>query len=78
MDDILIFSSASAASLKVLMETLARHESIASQRINVSKSGFMVHSKMSRSKRVLIQRIRGFSYKEFPVHYLGCPLFVGR
>nr|XP_027127799.1 uncharacterized protein LOC113743944 [Coffea arabica] len=77
-DDILIFSSASTCSLKMLMETLARYEGVSGQSINSAKSGFMVHVTLPRGKRALIQRITGFSQKEFPVRYLGCPLFVGR
>ncbi|XP_071917243.1 uncharacterized protein [Coffea arabica] len=77
-DDILIFSSASTTSLKLLMETLVRYESISGQSINTAKSEFMVHSTLSRGRRALIQRITGFSKKEFPVRYLSCPLFVRR
>ncbi|XP_027155499.1 uncharacterized protein LOC113771322 [Coffea eugenioides] len=66
------------SSLKLLMETLARYEGVSGQSINAAKSGFMVHSTLSRGRRAIIQRITGFSQKEFPVRYLGCPLFVGR
>ena len=77
-DDILIFSSASSSSLKLLMKMLARYESVSEQSINAAKSDFMVHSTLPRNRRAIIQRITGFSQKEFPVRYLGCWLFVGR
>ncbi|XP_071909727.1 uncharacterized protein [Coffea arabica] len=73
MDDILIFSSASALSLKLLMETLARYESVSGQRINATKSGFMVHSTMPRGRRAAIQRITGFSQKVFHKNRLLSP-----
>lgn len=74
VDDILIFTSASAASLKRFNGALEKYESVSSRIINVSKSGFMVYSRRSRSRRALIQRIIGFSHKKFPICYLGYPL----
>lgn len=77
-DDILIFSSASAVSLKLLMEMLKKYELVSGQRINASKSCFMIHPRLSRTRKVFIQSITGFFPKEFPSNYLGCPLMVGR
>lgn len=77
-DDILIFSSTSSSSLQSIMGVLRRYESVSDQKVNASKSRYLVHSNMSSSRRVLIERIKGFSFKDFPVRYLGCPLFVGQ
>lgn len=74
-DDILIFSSTSSSSLQSIMGVLRGYESVSDQKVNASKSRYLVHSNMSSSRRVLIERIKGFSFKIFlfvilDAHYL--------
>lgn len=48
------------------------------QKVNASKSYFMMHAKFLTSKKAIVSQITGFCSKEFPVRYLGYNLFVGR
>nr|XP_027086510.1 uncharacterized protein LOC113708247 [Coffea arabica] len=77
-DDVLVFSGASSASLRCVMQIIGKYEAVSGQEINVQKSGFMVHAKLPSQCVARIRRVTGFGLKSFPVRYLGCPLFVGR
>ncbi|XP_071939025.1 uncharacterized protein [Coffea arabica] len=55
-DDVLIFSSASMKSLKLVKQVLTDYEAVFGQRINARKSCFLVHPTVSPSKRLGIQR----------------------
>ena len=77
-DDVLIFSSASMESLRLVKQVLTDYEAVSGQRINAGKSCFLVHPTTSSSKRLGIQRVTGFSYKLFRIKYLGFPLYCGR
>nr|XP_027082134.1 uncharacterized protein LOC113704429 [Coffea arabica] len=77
-DDVLVFSSASAGSLKLVKRVLTNYEAVSGQRINAGKSCFLVHPKVGLSRRMAIQRLTGFMYKPFPIKYLGFPLYCGR
>ena len=61
-DDVLVFSSASVKSLRLVKQVLSEYEAVFGQRINERKSYFLVHPKVSPSKRLGIQRVTGFSY----------------
>ena len=76
-DDVLVFSSAVMTSLKLVKWVLTDYEAVFGQRINARKSYFLVHLTASPSKRLGIQRVTGFSYKPFPIKYLGFPLYCG-
>nr|XP_027083663.1 uncharacterized protein LOC113705962 [Coffea arabica] len=77
-DDVLVFTGASSASLRCVMQVIENYEAVLGQEINVQKCGFMVHAKLPSQCVARIRRATGFGLKSFPVRYLGCPLFVGR
>ncbi|XP_027182183.1 uncharacterized protein LOC113780597 [Coffea eugenioides] len=77
-DDVLIFSSVSARSLKLVKRVLTTYEAVFGQMINAGKSCFLLHPKVCPSKKMAIQRLTGFMYKSFPIKYLGFPLYCGR
>ena len=77
-DDVLIFTSAASQSLKRVMTVLRGYEAVSGQLINLQKSGFLVHHRLSGNRLQVIRRHTGFSHRTFPIKYLGCPLFYGR
>ncbi|XP_027062756.1 uncharacterized protein [Coffea arabica] len=77
-DDVLVFSSANASSLRLVMSVLEEYEASSGQRVNKSKSYFLGHASLGRARRMVIQRITGFTSGSFPIRYLGYPLFYGR
>lgn len=54
------------------------YEKASGQLINSQSSCYLAHSRLPLSRHRVIQRITQFSYKQFPVKYLGCPLYIGR
>ena len=78
VDDVIIFANGGAASLKRVMQILECYQHDSGQLVNVQKSGYLVHPRFSNPRQVVIERITGFQKKEFPIRYLGAPLFVGR
>ncbi|XP_027081100.2 uncharacterized protein [Coffea arabica] len=77
-DDILIFANGSALSLRAIMQVLEAYQRCSGQLINVQKSCYLVHPMLSTARRRVIHRITKFSYKPFPIYYLGFPLYFGR
>ena len=76
-DDVLIFSSATAASLGLVMRVLDGYEAVSGQLINKKKNCFLVHAKLGRPRRLKIQQVMGFTFTPFPIKYLGYPLYYG-
>ena len=60
------------------MQILQDYQDCSCQLINKDKSYFLTSSKCSSSRRAVVAKLTGFSYKSFLVKYLGCPLFLGR
>nr|XP_027102884.1 uncharacterized protein LOC113724156 [Coffea arabica] len=77
-DDVLVFSSANVTSLRLVMRVLDDYEASSGQRVNKSKSCFLGHATLGRSRRTVIQRVTGFRSSSFPIKYLGYPLYYGR
>ena len=73
-DDIIIFCSTTRDTLHMIMKTLATYESVSDQLINKDKSHFMVPSNAPREVINVIGEITGFTQKNSPITYLGCPL----
>ncbi|XP_071920660.1 uncharacterized protein [Coffea arabica] len=48
------------------------------QLVSVQKSGYFVHPSVSPARRRVVERIIGFSRQNFPVRYLGFPLYIGK
>ncbi|XP_019224305.1 PREDICTED: uncharacterized protein LOC109205994 [Nicotiana attenuata] len=77
-DDIIIFTSGSTYSLQKIMDTLQSYENTSGQLINKNKSHFMTSSSAFPYTIRRIKQITGFTRKESPLTYLGCPLYTGR
>ncbi|XP_019235632.1 PREDICTED: uncharacterized protein LOC109215963 [Nicotiana attenuata] len=76
--DIIIFTSGRRTSLRKIMWILSNYESTSGQLINRHKSHFMTAPCAMPSAVRRIQRETGFSGKDSPLTYLGCPLYIGR
>ncbi|XP_019266683.1 PREDICTED: uncharacterized protein LOC109244105 [Nicotiana attenuata] len=77
-DDTILFSSADPTSLILMMSKLEVYEKVSGQMVNKGKSGFYTSLKEGDTRITDISRITGFSYCQFPMIYLGCPIYVGR
>lgn len=77
-DDVIIFTSTDRHSMKLIMNTLEVYEHTSDQLINKEKSHFMVPANTSQDIINNIQEVTGFSQKDSPITYLGCPLYIGR
>ena len=77
-DDVIIFANGGAASLKRIMQILAWYQNDSGQLVNVQKSGYLVHPRTSVVRKRVIERVTKFRKQDFPIRYLGGPLFVGR
>ncbi|XP_055830824.1 uncharacterized protein LOC129899841 [Solanum dulcamara] len=60
------------------METLNSYEKVSGQLINKHKNHFMIPSNAFKSTIVRIKKITGFTQKDSPITYLGCPIYIGR
>ena len=60
------------------MKVLELYQNDFGQLLNVNKSGYLVHPWISIARQGVIKRVTKFSRKDFSVHYLGSPLFIGR
>ncbi|XP_060211821.1 uncharacterized protein LOC132639388 [Lycium barbarum] len=65
-------------SLKRIMKILQEYEAIAGQLINKGKSAFYMHDKISGALSQQVEQITGFKRDQFPLTYLGCPIFHSR
>ncbi|XP_060211692.1 uncharacterized protein LOC132639246 [Lycium barbarum] len=77
-DDTILFSSCDPQSLELLMNKLGKYEEVFGQLINKRKSGFYVTFKEDDPRINIIKGITGFNHCQFPMIYLGCPIYVGR
>ncbi|XP_019258156.1 PREDICTED: uncharacterized protein LOC109236426 [Nicotiana attenuata] len=77
-DDIIIFTSGRRASLQKIMNILEGYEQTSGQLINKNKSHFMTSPSAFPYTIRRNQQITGFSRKDSPLTYLGCPLYTGR
>ena len=77
-DDVIIFANGSVAALKRVIRVLERYQNDSGQLVNVQKSGYLVHPRVSSARKGVIERVTKFQRKQFPVRYLGAPLFIGR
>ncbi|WMV58521.1 hypothetical protein MTR67_051906 [Solanum verrucosum] len=77
-DDVIVFTSTDKHSMKLIMDTLEEYEHTSNQLINKEKSHFMVPTNTPQDIISTIQEVTGFSQKDSPITYLGCPLYIGR
>ncbi|KAK6780086.1 hypothetical protein RDI58_022270 [Solanum bulbocastanum] len=64
--------------MKLIMSTLEVYEHVSDQLINKEKSHFIVPTNTTQDIIDKIQKVTGFSLKDSPITYLGCPLYIGR
>nr|XP_004237272.1 uncharacterized protein LOC101266714 [Solanum lycopersicum] len=76
-DDIIIFTSTDRRSLNLIMRIIEDYEKVSDQKVNKDKSFFMVTSKTSQYIIGDIKLVTSFCMKNSPIHYLGCPLYIG-
>ncbi|XP_071909715.1 uncharacterized protein [Coffea arabica] len=81
-DDVIIFTKGDQWSLRcvmqVLEEVLEDYQASSGQLLNNSKSCFFMSPKATEAHKNHVHKVTGFSFKEFPIRYLGCLIFVGR
>ena len=77
-DDVVIFTSGLKASITLVKGVVDEYCAFSGQRVNCQKSCYLVHPTLSLQRRAMIGMVTGFSYKSFPIKYLGCPLYIGR
>lgn len=77
-DDIILFTSGRRKTLKLVIDTLAKYERVSGQKINKSKSFFMLEQGASLNAISRGINITGMHFKQFPIKYLGFPLFARR
>lgn len=73
----MLFSSCDTYSLQLMMTKLEQYEKVSRQLVNKDKSDFFVSFKDDDPKITNIKRITGFSHCQFPMNYLGCPIYLG-
>ncbi|KAF9681426.1 hypothetical protein SADUNF_Sadunf05G0000200 [Salix dunnii] len=76
-DDIIIFSNGTKSSLKHITNFLAEYEQCSGQKVNSSKSGFILSAKASLSRANVVGGALGFPRIRLPTKYLGMPLYKG-
>ncbi|XP_027156870.1 uncharacterized protein LOC113758039 [Coffea eugenioides] len=77
-DAVIVFANGSASSLRKVMRVLELYQGASGQLVNTSKSGFLIHPSVSVARKSVIEQVTKFSKREFPVRYLGSPLFTDR
>nr|XP_027067822.1 uncharacterized protein LOC113693489 [Coffea arabica] len=77
-DDILVFTNGSAMALQQVKRVIEKYQQSSGQLVNPQKSGYLVHPSISPSRKRVIERLTHFSRQDFPIRYLGFPLYSGR
>ena len=77
-DDILIFSRCSEDAIETIRKFLEDYQSFSGQRVNSSKSSFLVSNRASEDQVALVVSKLGFRQQTFPFTYLGAPIARGR
>ncbi|XP_027150340.1 uncharacterized protein LOC113750578 [Coffea eugenioides] len=77
-DDMLVFTRCSEECLAAIKVFLEEYQDASGQRVNVTKSSFLLPSGASSGQEQLVRRILGFHRGVFPFTYLGAPIFKGR
>ncbi|XP_070028603.1 uncharacterized protein [Nicotiana sylvestris] len=77
-DDMIIFSSSDETSLMLIMQVLNAYEVASGQLVNKTKSAVYLHNLTDMEVVNKVERITGIHRNDFPIIYLGCPIFYGR
>nr|XP_009771668.1 PREDICTED: uncharacterized protein LOC104222175 [Nicotiana sylvestris] len=74
----IIFSSSDETSLMLIMQVLNAYEVASGQLVNKTKSAVYLHNLTDMEVVNKVERITGIHRNDFPIIYLGCPIFYGR
>ncbi|XP_075092414.1 uncharacterized protein LOC142172648 [Nicotiana tabacum] len=77
-DDMIIFSSSDETSLMLIMQVLNAYEAASGQLVNKTKSTMYLHHLTDMEVVSKVERITGIHRNDFPIIYLGCPIFYAR
>jgi len=77
-DDMIIMCKAEVGTLNMISQTLRKYEELSRQKVNKEKSAIYLHHKVSGGEVVVAEVATGILKKEFPLNYLGCPIFYKR
>ncbi|XP_075109246.1 uncharacterized protein LOC142181032 [Nicotiana tabacum] len=77
-DDMIIFSSSDETSLMLIMQVLKAYENESGQLVNKTKSAMYLHHLTDMEVVSKVERITGIDRNDFPIIYLGCPIFYAR
>ncbi|XP_060211737.1 uncharacterized protein LOC132639298 [Lycium barbarum] len=77
-DDIIIFCAGKTYTIQLIIEALNKYENNSGQLINKAKCCFLMADDTPIKRRKIVAKLLKFQEKEFPIIYLGCPLFAGR
>uniref|UniRef100_A0A1U7WLP0 Uncharacterized protein LOC104225115 n=1 Tax=Nicotiana sylvestris TaxID=4096 RepID=A0A1U7WLP0_NICSY len=76
--DMIIFSSSDETSLMLIMQVLKAYENASGQLVNKTKSAMYLHHLTDMEVVSKVERITGIHRNDFPIIYLGCPIFYAR
>lgn len=76
-DDVIIFTSTSNYSLKLIIKTLQLYETTSGQLINKDKSQFMIPENTPTDIVDRVHNVTGFRCTHGPITSLGCPVYIG-
>nr|XP_016496749.1 PREDICTED: uncharacterized protein LOC107815646 [Nicotiana tabacum] len=77
-DDMIIFSSSDETSLMLIMQVLNAYEVASGQLVNKTKSAVYLHHLTDMEVVNKVERITGIHRNDFPIIYLGCPIFYAK
>ncbi|XP_075100498.1 uncharacterized protein LOC142176491 [Nicotiana tabacum] len=77
-DDMIIFSSSDETPLMLIMQVLNAYEAASGQLVNKTKSVVYLHHLTDMEVVSKVERITGIHRNDFPIIYLGCPIFYAR
>ncbi|XP_070017599.1 uncharacterized protein [Nicotiana sylvestris] len=77
-NDMIIFSSSDETSLLLIMQVLKAYENASGQLVNKTKSAVYLHHLTDIEVVSKVERITGIHRNDFPIIYLGCPIFYAR
>ncbi|XP_075077069.1 uncharacterized protein LOC142163822 [Nicotiana tabacum] len=77
-DDMIIFSSSDETSLMLIMQVLNACEVASGQLVNKTKSTVYLHHLTDMEVVSKVERITSIHRNDFPIIYLGCPIFYAR
>ncbi|KAF9675131.1 hypothetical protein SADUNF_Sadunf09G0000200 [Salix dunnii] len=76
-DDIIFFFNGTKSSIKRITNFLVEYEQCSCQKVNSSKSGFILSARASLSRASVVGGALGFHRIRLPTKYLGMPLYRG-